>query len=155
MTITTKIFGEVTIEDDKIMHFDKGIVGFSDLTDFTLIYNNEDEVEQSPIRWLQSIQEPGFAMPVMDPMVVKPDYNPTISEELLTGLGEINENNLLVMTTVTVPSDIKKLTTNLMAPIIVNTENLKACQVILEGEEYPVKFEIYPVLQAARKKAGV
>ena len=154
MTITTKIFGEITIEDDKIIHFEKGIVGFSDLTDFTLIFNSEGK-EDAPIRWLQSLQEPAFAMPVMDPLLVKPDYNPCIAEEVLVGLGELTSDNMLVMTTVTVPSDIKKLTTNLMAPIIVNTENLKACQVIVDGGDYPVKFPIYPVLQAAKKKAGV
>lgn len=154
MTITTKIFGEITIEDDKIIHFEKGIVGFSDLTDFTLIFDSDDK-EDAPIRWLQSIQEPGFAMPVMDPLLVKPDYTPEIADELLVGLGDLTPDNMLVVTTVTVPSDIKKLTTNLMAPIIVNTENLKACQVIVDGDDYPVKFPIYPVLQAARKKAGV
>ena len=154
MTITTKIFGEITIEDDKIIHFEKGIVGFSDLTDFTLIFDSDDK-EDAPIRWLQSIQEPGFAMPVMDPLLVKPDYSPEIADELLVGLGDLTPDNMLVVTTVTVPSDIKKLTTNLMAPIIVNTENLKACQVIVDGDDYPVKFPIYPVLQAARKKAGV
>ena len=154
MTITTKIFGEITIEDDKIIHFEKGIVGFSDLTDFTLIFDSDDK-EDAPIRWLQSIQEPGFAMPVMDPLLVKPDYTPEIADELLVGLGDLTPDNMLVMTTVTVPSDIKKLTTNLMAPIIVNTENLKACQVIVDGDDYPVKFPIYPVLQAAKKKAGV
>lgn len=154
MTITTKIFGEITIEDDKIIHFEKGIVGFSDLTDFTLIFDSDDK-EDAPIRWLQSIQEPGFAMPVMDPLLVKPDYSPRIADDLLAGMGDLTPDNMLVMTTVTVPSDIKKLTTNLMAPIIVNTENLKACQVIVDGEDYPVKFPIYPVLQAARKKAGV
>lgn len=154
MTITTKIFGEITIEDDKIIHFEKGIVGFSDLTDFTLIFDSDDK-EDAPIRWLQSIQEPGFAMPVMDPLLVKPDYSPRIADDLLAGMGDLTPDNMLVMTTVTVPSDIKKLTTNLMAPIIVNTENLKACQVIVDGDDYPVKFPIYPVLQAAKKKAGV
>lgn len=154
MTITTKIFGEITIEDDKIIHFEKGIVGFSDLTEFTLIFDSDDK-EDAPIRWLQSIQEPGFAMPVMDPLLVKPDYSPRIADDLLAGMGDLTPDNMLVMTTVTVPSDIKKLTTNLMAPIIVNTENLKACQVIVDGEDYPVKFPIYPVLQAAKKKAGV
>ena len=154
MTITTKIFGEITIEDDKIIHFEKGIVGFSDLTDFTLIFDSDDK-EDAPIRWLQSLQEPGFAMPVMDPLLVKPDYTPEIADDLLAGMGDLTPDNMLVMTTVTVPSDIKKLTTNLMAPIIVNTENLKACQVIVDGDDYPVKFPIYPVLQAARKKAGV
>lgn len=155
MRITTKIFGEVTIDESKILIFPKGIIGFSDLTRFTLIYNSEKGGSDAPIRWLQSLDEPAFAMPVMDPLLVKPDYNPLVSEELLEGIGEITSDNLMVVTTVTIPSDIKKLTTNLKAPIVINSDNLRACQIILDAEEYQMKFPIYPVLQAARKKAGV
>ena len=153
MQITTKIFGEITINQDRVIHFPKGIIGFSDLTDFTLIYNSE-KGSNAPIRWLQSLQEPAFAMPVMDPLLVKPDYNPKVSEEYLSCIGELESDDMLVLVTVTIPSQIENLTVNLKAPIVVNTKNLKACQVITEVDEYPVKFPIYSVLQAEKKKAG-
>lgn len=154
MQITTKIFGEITIADDRIIRFPKGIVGFPDLTDFTLIYNSEHG-NGAPIRWLQSLQEPAFAMPVMDPLIVVKDYAPVIQDELLEKLGELNDENLLVMVTVTIPSDIKKLTINLKAPIVINSDNLKACQVIVDNDDYLVKYPIYDILRANKKKAGV
>ena len=82
MKITTKVFGEVDIEESKILHFPQGIVGFPELTDFALIHDIEKE-GVCAIRWLQSMQEPSFAMPVMDPLAVKPDYNPIVEDELL------------------------------------------------------------------------
>ena len=39
MRINTKIFGEVDIADEKIIHFPAGIIGFPDLTDFALIHD--------------------------------------------------------------------------------------------------------------------
>ena len=105
------------------------------------------------IHWLQSIQEPGFAMPVMDPLAVVPEYNPQVDDELLKNIGKLIEEEILVLVTVTVPGDLTKMTVNLKGPIIINAAERKACQIIVEGEDYKVKYPIYDILQA-RKKAG-
>ena len=150
MQILTKIFGEIMIDDDKIIQFPNGIIGFPDLTDFTLVHD-EDKGTDS-IHWLQSIQEPAFAMPVMDPLIVCPDYNPEVDDELLGVIGEIIPEELLVLVTVTVPKDLTKMSVNLKGPIIINAAEKKALQVIVEGDEYQVKFPIYDILN--QKKAG-
>ena len=152
MKVNTKIFGEVNIEDDKIIEFKGGIIGFPELTKFALIYDEEKGVTAG-IRWLQSMQEPAFAMPIMDPLVVCPDYNPEVEDELLKELGDLTPENLLVLVTVTVPSDLKAMTVNLKGPIVINSLTRKACQVIVDGDDYAVKFPIYEILQAG--KAGV
>ena len=151
MNIQTKVFGEITIDDEKIIHFPAGIIGFPDLTDFALVHDEEKGV--GAIHWLQSIQEPAFAMPVMDPLLVMPDYNPEVDDELLKPIGELIPEELLVMVTVTVPSDLTKMTVNLRGPIIINAAEKKACQVIVEGDSYEVKYPIYEILNA-KKKAG-
>ncbi len=150
MTLQTKVFGEVTIEEEKIITFPGGIVGFPDLTQFALLHDEEDGIET--IHWLQSLQEPAFAMPVMDPLLIKEDYNPEVDDELLKILGDWEHDELLVLVTVTVPQELEKMTVNLKGPILINGKNRKACQVIVEGEEFKVKFPIYDILQA--KKAG-
>ena len=150
MKINTRVFGEVDIADDKIIRFPAGIIGFPDLTDFTLIHDVEKGVDT--IHWLQSIQEPGFAMPVMDPLLVLPTYNPEVEDELLKPIGNWELDDVLVLVTVTVPSDLTKMSVNLRGPIVINAEEKKACQVIVEGDEYAVKFPIYDILNA--KKAG-
>jgi len=152
MKVTTKNFGEIEIADDKIIVFENGIVGFPELTQFALVHD-EEKGENAGIRWMQSMQEPAFAMPVMDPLVVKEDYNPEVNDEILEPVGNITPDNMLVLVTVTVPSDLTKMTVNLRGPIVINAEEKKACQIIVDGEEYPVKYPIYEILQA--RKAGV
>ena len=85
--LDTRAFGKIAIEEDKIIRFDHGILGFPDLKDFTLIFNVDKGMESS-IKWLQSLQEPGFAMPVMNPELVMPGYSPKFDRDLLIPLGD-------------------------------------------------------------------
>lgn len=151
MIIETKAFGQVEITDDKIITFPGGIIGFPDMKRFTLLHDEEKGVSAG-IRWLQSLEEPGFAMTVIDPLMVKEDYNPEIDDELLTGIGEVTSDNLLVLVTVRVPSDLKQMSVNLQGPIIINVDERKACQIIVDTDSYPVRFPIYEILQP--RKAG-
>ena len=152
MQITTRVFGEITIDDEKIIHFPSGIIGFPELQDFALIHDEEKGTDT--IHWLQSLLEPAFAMPVMDPLIVCPDYNPEVDDELLANIGEIHPDDLLVMVTVTVPKDIKKMTVNLKGPIVINASKRLATQVIVEGDNYQVKFPIYDILNKKKEKVG-
>ena len=150
MQINTKKFGEITIEDEKIITFENGIIGFPDLKKFTLIHD-ADEGSTAVIRFLQSMEEPGFALPVIDPFVVTADYNPEVNDELLASAGNLTEENTLVLVTITVPSDLTKMSVNLQGPFVINIEERKACQIIIEGGQYPVKFPIYDILQARKR----
>ena len=153
MQITTRVFGEITIDDEKVIHFPGGIIGFPDLQDFALIHDEEKSTDA--IHWMQSLQEPAFAMPVMDPLIVRPDYNPEVDDELLKNIGELQPDELLVMVTVTVPKgSVEKMTVNLKGPIVINAAQRLAGQVIVEGDEYQVKYPIYDILQKNRQKAG-
>ncbi len=151
MLVNTKVFGEVEIADDKIITFDNGIIGFPDLKKFALVHDVE-KGSDAGIRYLQSIDEPAFAMPVMDPLIVKPDYNPQVNAELLSGLGDLTEENVVVFVTVTVPRDLTKMTVNLQGPIVINHETCKAAQVIVDSPDYSVKFHIYEILKAQQAK---
>ena len=151
MKIHTRIFGEIEIAEEKIITFENGIIGFPDLKRFTLLHD-EARGTDAGIRFLQSIEEPGFAMPVMDPLIVKPDYDPEVNDELLVAAGKITPENLVVLVTVTIPKDLTKMTVNLQGPFVINAEERKACQVIVEGQDYPVKFPVYEILRT--RKAG-
>ncbi len=150
MLIKTKIFGEVEISDEKILTFEDGIIGFPDLKHFTLIHDEEKGTDAG-IRYFQSIEEPGFAMPVMNPLMVCETYNPQVSEELLSDLGNLSDDNIVVLVTVTVPTDLTKMTVNLQGPIIINSDEKKGAQIIVEGNDYPVRFPIYDILKARKE----
>lgn len=151
MKVNTRLFGEIEIEENKIISFENGIIGFPDCKQFALIFDEVESKDKRNISWLQSLDEPSFALPVMDPLLVKEDYNPQVEHELLKNLGNLTPENTYVLVTVTVPSDIKKLSINLRAPIIINSDELKAEQLIVD-DSLPVKYMIYDILQ--NKKAG-
>ena len=151
MEITTRVFGKIEIDDDKIIHFPSGIIGFPDMTDFALVYD-EEKGKDTPIRWLQSLQEVDFALPVMDPLLAVNDYNPEVEDDYLIPLGEMKADDTLVLVTVTVPQDLTKMSVNLQAPIIINADTKKATQIIVNTEKYPIKYYIYDILKAMKKE---
>ena len=152
MKAATRLFGEIEIDESKIITFEDGIIGFPDMKKFTLIFDEEKEGRPS-ISWLQSMDEPEIAFPVMDPLFVCVTYNPSVEEELLKNLGTIKEDNIYVFVTVTEPQNIKELAVNLKAPIVINTDTRKASQIIVE-DDLPVRYRIYEILEEAKKKAG-
>ena len=66
MLIKTRYFGEIDVDDQKIITFDNGLIGFEYLKKFTLIYNNESE-SSGTVTWLQSLDEPMVAFPALSP----------------------------------------------------------------------------------------
>lgn len=153
MTIQTKLFGNITVDEGKKIYFENGIIGFPDIKNFLIIYDEEKE-DKSRISWLQSIEEPGFAIPVMNPLLAKSDYNPTVNDELLNTLGELDSNEMLVLVTMTIPAKIENMTVNLKAPIIINAITRKACQIVVENDDYLVKYPVYEFFQIKQEKAG-
>ncbi|BCN32558.1 flagellar assembly protein FliW [Anaeromicropila herbilytica] len=155
MLVKTKGFGEIDLNEDKIITFDNGIMGFEDYKKYTILYNIENESEKgNTISWLQSIEEPALALPVINPLLVKEDYNPTVNDDVLKPLGELTDDNLLVLLSITVPSDLEKMTANLKAPFIINSDSKKACQIIVENQDYEVKYPIYETIKKLKEKKG-
>ncbi|MCR4754531.1 MAG: flagellar assembly protein FliW [Lachnospiraceae bacterium] len=147
MEYNTRLFGKIDVKEDKIIEFPKGILGFEDLKKFTLTFDSE---KSSPtgLNFLVSLDEPAFMMPVVTAVAVKPDYAPQISAEVENAIGPLTENNVLVLVTMTIPSDITQMTVNLNAPIIINIETNKAVQTMVENEGYDIKYPIYDFLKS-------
>lgn len=145
MNINTRIFGEIDIADNKVLNFVNGIIGFPELKRFALVH--EPGQDNATIKWLQSLNEPTFAIPVIDPLLVRPDYVPEVSPAALVPLDSPDDKDLLILTSITVPHDLTQMAVNLMGPFVINTVNNKAAQIILENEEYPVKYPVYDILK--------
>lgn len=146
MKVQTKWFGTIEVSEEKIITFDKGIIGFEDWKKYTLVYDAEKEEDVSII-WLQSVDEAALALPIMRPEIVKQDYDPIVEDEIINTLGEDIQNaNLMVMCALTVPEDLEKMTINLKAPFIINADTMKGVQLIADNEDYMVKYPIYDIL---------
>lgn len=153
MLAKTKFFGEVELDDDKILEFPNGIIGFEEYKKFAIMYD-EDNKEKTKISWLQSLEEPLMALPVIDPLAITEEYVPVIEDELLAPLGNPADEDLLFLLAMTVPSDMKKVTANMKAPFIINAAAKKGVQLIVENEDYPVKFNVYESVQKMKERAG-
>ena len=153
MVAETKFFGTIDIEDDKIIHFPMGIIGFENLKDFALIYDLDRE-EKSKISWLQSMEEPLMVLPVINPIDIMEDYAPIIEDELTKIIGNPADADILIFVTMSIPSDITKMTANLKAPFIINTVDRKAMQVIVENQDYEIKYNVYDAIENLKAKEG-
>lgn len=153
MLVKTKFFGEVEIDDAKVLDFPNGIIGFENFNRYAIIYDIESEGENK-ISWLQSVEEPALALPVVDPLAIVPEYSPMIEDELLKPLGNPADEDLLCLLVMTVPNDMTKVTANLKAPIIINSKTNKGVQLIVDNADYPVRFNVYESVQKMKEKAG-
>ncbi len=153
MLVRTKHFGEIELGEDKVIYFENGILGFEDFTRYTLLYDNDGE-ERPDISWLQSLDEPALAIPVVSPFLVKQDYNPEVDDELLKPLGDVTDENVVVLVSVTVPADVEKTSANMKAPFIINSDSKRGAQIIVENPGYEVKYYFYEQLKAYKAEKG-
>ncbi len=149
MKVNTRLFGEIEVAEDKIISFTTGMMGFEDYKSYTLIFNSE---KKGNIMWLQCLDEPELAFTVMDPMKIVPSYNPVVEDEWLLPLGEVNsEEDYFLLTVITVPSDLTKMTANLKAPVVINMNTRKACQLIVNNDEYEVRYNVYDYIKKMKE----
>lgn len=144
MRVKTKHFGDIEVDEKQIIDFPEGLPGFEDTFKFTLV-SSEDK--DSPFQWLQGIDNPQLAFVVINPTVFKPDYDIEIRDEEVADLKIKDINKVLVYSIVVVPEEISKMTANLKAPVLINTENMRGKQVILDRGEYKTKHFIIEELQ--------
>ncbi len=152
MKLNTRQFGEIEVDDATIITFKSGLPGFQDLKRFTII--KMDDNNDGTFCWLQSVDNGDVTFVLMDVFEVIEGYNPLVETEHLAELGEFDENNLLVLNIVNVRDNVKNMTVNLKAPIVINTKTLLGCQIIVNNEEYSVKHRVFPEPAIEDEKAG-
>lgn len=141
MKIKTRYFGEIDLDDSKIVHFENGLFGFEEYKDYTILYDSEGE-EEPFFSWLQCTTEQSLAFPVVNPQKVREDYDPVVEDELLQGLGEFGEDDLVVLVLATIPKEVEKTSVNLKAPLIINAGTRKGVQLVADNQDYEIKHFI-------------
>ena len=150
MQIDTLRFGTIEIDDSKLIRFEEGIPGLEEYKTYALLRFEESY----PIVWLQSIEEGGMCLPVIDTFGVLPDYVFEIGDEDVAELGLTSPDELHVVNVVVIPNDVKGMTANLAAPVIINTISGKAKQIMLTGSEYNVRVPIFAEICDMVNKEG-
>ena len=129
-------FGDISVEETSAITFPRGIIGFSEEVRFSIV-----ERENGAIAYLQSLKNPRLALPIIDASLLAPTY-PDGPREDLANLVGIDATSMVVLVVVHVNPEDKRLRANLLAPIVVDVENRKAWQVILDPETYGANVPI-------------
>jgi len=138
-TISTTRFGVLEFENLDVVTFPTGILGFPSCRRFVLVAHKED----SPFRWLQSVDDGALAFLVVDPATFFPDYAPEMESSDAAYLQLSEETPRLVYTMVTIPKGLpESMTVNLAGPIVINAETRYAKQIVLADEGYGTKHPV-------------
>ena len=138
MLLKTQNFGEIEIREEEIIEFTKPIVGFDDYKQYILL--SKESI--FPTFWLQSVDNPKLAFPVVSPFFVDENYSIKLQPHDFEDIHLKEFEDVLVLTLLVVPQDVSLMRTNLRAPIIYNPVKKRAKQVILQEEKYPIHYFI-------------
>jgi len=139
LEITTTRFGEIQVEEDKIIDFPHGILGFSQARQFILFPHKEN----SPFVWLQSIEDGSLAFVLIQPNLVMPEYHVEVEKTALDELNVQNTSSLEVLCIVTVPRNRPEdMTVNLLGPIVINPDKRLAKQLVITKGGYSHRHPI-------------
>lgn len=135
MEFKSKCHGTLEYGEKDIITFESGVPGFEELKKFILVPHKDNEV----FNILQSLEDDNVGFVVVSPFLVDNKYEVNLDESLVKKLKLQSSNEACIFSMVTLHSNIKKITVNLKAPIVINAENKLAHQVILNNDKYSIK----------------
>lgn len=143
MMVETTRFGQITVEDQDIITFPEGMLGFSKIDEYVLVERADDSL----FLWLQAIKKPSVAFPLLEPQILEKNYRVELADDDKKTLGLKDLTHAKVYTIITIPTDPTKMTANLKAPIVINLKKRLAKQIILHDMELPIRKSIFTDLQ--------
>lgn len=138
MELNSKHHGVINYSEEDIIFFKNGLPGFEDLRKF-VVFPLKDNDSFSVIH---SIEE-DLGIILISPFMVKENYEFKLKENIVEELKIKEPNEVMVYTTVTLNSNIEKITTNLKAPIVINRFSKLGKQIIIDNESYKIKEPIF------------
>ena len=133
MEIVTTRFGTLNVDDERVITFPKGLLGFPDHTRYALIQTGEENY----FFWLQCVDEPNLAFVVTDPSIFFKDYEVPIKDETQAEIALADLAHAQVFVICNKVDDW--LTGNLLGPIVVNATNRLAHQVVLTDKKWTTR----------------
>jgi len=146
MRLLTSRFGEINYSAREIITFSEEILGLENLRRYLIIRPPESQ----PFLWLQSIDDPQVALPVIHPEKIVPDYPVELSAQLIRELEIRKEDQIEIFCIVHLEKEWKASTVNLLTPVIVNPSANKARQVIQDKKPYTSRHNLFELLARAK-----
>jgi flagellar assembly factor FliW len=138
MKLTTTRFDEITVDENGIIEMRGPILGFEQHRQYTLLHHNE----KTPFMWFQSLEDGAVAFVVIDPHLVKEDYEPLIQDNDIARLEISAAEDVSLLIIVTIQSEPFLVTANLRAPIVINAKKRLAAQIVLDDAELSVQYDL-------------
>ncbi|MPQ32566.1 flagellar assembly protein FliW [Clostridium estertheticum] len=139
MELVTKYHGVREYNDEDVIKFKKGLPGFKELKKFIIF-----PIENNGIfSVLHSIENTEVGLVLVSPFTISQEYEFKIPDNCVLELKITEPEEVLVLTTVTLSSNVNKMTTNLKAPIIINTKEKVGEQLILDNDKYRIKEPLF------------
>ena len=133
MDIQTTRFGTISVDDERVITFPRGLLGFPDHSRFALIQTGEENY----FFWLQCVDEPNLAFVVTDPTIFFKDYDVVLKEETQQEIALSDPAYAQVFVICNKVGDW--LTGNLQGPLIVNAQNRRGQQVVLNDKKWTTR----------------
>ncbi len=146
--VKTARFGLIEVPESAMIYIPQGILGFPRSVRYVIL----DHTENSPIKWLQSVDEPEVAFAMTDPLIFFPDYFLQVKQEELGGLELERIEDLIVYVILSLRSPLEQMSANLQGPILINVKNRRGRQVVLKDGQYHTRHYILP--RAGQGKKG-
>jgi Uncharacterized protein conserved in bacteria len=138
MIVGTKDFGNVEVSEKDIIRFPHGLYGFKQFKRFALL---SEEGKDSLFMWLQYVDSPEPRFVVTDPHRIAKNYR--VSPEAAKAVIPLdNEKDLRLLAITTVTPGTREVYANLKCPVVINARKNVAAQIILEKEDYPMRYYI-------------
>ncbi|MFA7238260.1 MAG: flagellar assembly protein FliW [Phycisphaeraceae bacterium] len=144
MRIMTSRFGQVDVDDQRVIEFPRGLLGFPKYRKYVLIQPNDD----GHFLWLQSIDTPELAFVVTDPSLFVQGYQVPLKEDQMQemGLKSIEQAQVLVI----VNKRGSVLTGNLQGPLVIHTERRVGEQLVLSDRRFHTRTPLLDLGNTAR-----
>jgi flagellar assembly factor FliW len=140
VVFSTLRFGEVSVAASSVIEFPHGLVGMDTARRFVFLHEKERD---GVFHWMQSVDDPALAFITCEPQLFFPDYQVPLSKEDQEILEITNVEEGLVCVILVVPSNPREITANLRGPVVVNAERRVGHQLVLAGDEYPVRQALF------------
>ena len=150
MFLETRQFGSFEFTDDDIIRFPKGILGFEELQQYVII----DHADSRPFRWLQCVEAPDLAFVVVNPVIFFPTYRVEVHAKEVADIGVNDPHDVEILVIVTIPQQIEQMAVNLQGPLLINSSNRTAKQLVLANSEYSVQHSITEQLSRLQMLKG-
>jgi len=141
--VVSERFGTFAVSADSVLHFPQGPIGFPADRRFVILEHRPG----SPFKWLLSLDDPELGFAIANPAELVSGYEPPLA--LAAQVLEVEEPDIALFVIVTIPSDPRAMTVNLMAPVVVDMRTRRARQLIVEGAKLDPR---YPVLELSAEQ---